>query len=442
LRLIEGKEEYRINFRGFLFGATYLIIMLLFLGCKCGNNESSSDSGKVFEDAGSYKKTFSIGGTLSGLTAGSAIVLQNNSKDDLSLQANEPFTFPTKLVDGMDYEVTIHTQPEGQSCIVKNRSGTLSGGNVTNVSVVCTNNKVETFTIGGTVRGLSGTGLVLKNNGDDDLAISANGVFVFATTLTAGSHYNVTISAQPKSRDQVCSVTNGSGTLGTVNITDIAVICSDAPVRIVGFSVSSQLVSSGDDVILSWTTRGATSCEIAPSTIQAVPVRTGNMRVAVSETTAFILTCKGVGGPVSSAAVKVYVTDADWAQVSAGSDHTCALKTDGRLFCWGHGSFGGLGNNFKEDSLIPVQENTEAYDWTQVSAAEDHTCAVKTDGRLFCWGYGGGSVLGNGLETHSSIPVQESTKATDWAEVSTGIALPFAALVLRLIPPFKPTGES
>src|SRR5215471_107899 len=63
------------------------------------------------------------------------------------------------------------------------------------------------FTVGGTVSGLSGTGLVLQDNGGDNLTISANGAFTFATKATA---YNVTVLTQPTNPPQTCTVTGGS----------------------------------------------------------------------------------------------------------------------------------------------------------------------------------------------------------------------------------------
>src|SRR4029453_2437712 len=59
-------------------------------------------------------------------------------------------------------------------------------------------------TIGGTVGGLSGSGLVLQNNGGDDLAVATNGTFSFKTTVDAGSPYNITVPAQPSAPSQAC----------------------------------------------------------------------------------------------------------------------------------------------------------------------------------------------------------------------------------------------
>jgi hypothetical protein len=81
------------------------------------------------------------------------------------------------------------------------------------------------YTIGGTVSGLEGSGLVLQNNGGDDLSISGNGSFTFATALDDLSSYTVTVLTQPIQPDQTCSVFNGSGTLAGDDVIDVSVSC-------------------------------------------------------------------------------------------------------------------------------------------------------------------------------------------------------------------------
>jgi putative esterase len=92
-----------------------------------------------------------------------------------------------------------------------------------------------TFTVGGSVSGLSGT-LVLQDNGADNLTLTANGPFTFATGLAAGAAYAVTVKTQPAG--QTCTVTNGSGTMGSANVTNVAVSCSANPTFTVGGTVS------------------------------------------------------------------------------------------------------------------------------------------------------------------------------------------------------------
>src|SRR5207237_1422033 len=83
-----------------------------------------------------------------------------------------------------------------------------------------------TYSVGGTVSGLSGT-VVLQDNGGDNLSVAANGSFTFATKLASGSAYSVTVLTQPSG--QTCAVTAGTGTIASANVTSVAVACSTNP---------------------------------------------------------------------------------------------------------------------------------------------------------------------------------------------------------------------
>jgi hypothetical protein len=153
--------------------------------------------------------TYTIGGTISGLT-GTGLVLQDNGGDNLTVTANGPFTFATQVASGGNYAVTVLTQPTGpaQTCVVTSGSATATA-NVTSVQVACVN--AVTYTIGGTTSGLTGTGLVLQDNGGDNLAVTANGAFTFLTPIASGAKYNVTVLTQPTAQN--CVVTGGSATV-------------------------------------------------------------------------------------------------------------------------------------------------------------------------------------------------------------------------------------
>ena len=96
-------------------------------------------------------------------------MLQDNGGDNLSVSANGPFTFATALAGGAAYSVTVKTNPAGQSCTVSNGSGSVGSANVTSVAVSCSS--AASFTVGGTVSGLSGT-VVLQDNGGDNLSVT------------------------------------------------------------------------------------------------------------------------------------------------------------------------------------------------------------------------------------------------------------------------------
>jgi 6-phosphogluconolactonase len=81
-----------------------------------------------------------------------------------------------------------------------------------------------TYSVGGTISGLSGSGLTLLDNASDSLAVSANGAFSFAASVASGAAYAVTVSAQPTNPSQYCAVTNGTGT-ASANVTSVTVSC-------------------------------------------------------------------------------------------------------------------------------------------------------------------------------------------------------------------------
>jgi hypothetical protein len=165
--------------------------------------------------------TFSVGGTVSGLTG--TVVLADNGGDNLSVTANGSFTFPTQLASGAAYAVTVKTQPSGQTCAVSGGTGTVASANVTSVAVTCTTTPPVTYSVGGTVSGLTGT-VALQDNGGDNLSVTANGSFTFPTLLASGSAYSVAVLTQPTG--QTCTVGGGSGTVGSANVTSVVVTCT------------------------------------------------------------------------------------------------------------------------------------------------------------------------------------------------------------------------
>ncbi|HWS27025.1 MAG TPA: choice-of-anchor Q domain-containing protein, partial [Xanthomonadales bacterium] len=141
----------------------------------------------------------------------------------------------TYTVPGSGASATLVTSPAsivgGQSSVTATANSTpgsysvsvAASGATGTASFALTN--AGTYTVGGTVSGLVGSGLVLQNNAGDDLAIAADGAFTFATALPDLSPYAVTVLTQPGTPVQSCSVANGSGTLAGANITNVVVSC-------------------------------------------------------------------------------------------------------------------------------------------------------------------------------------------------------------------------
>lgn len=174
--------------------------------------------------------TYEVSGKVMGL-AGAGLVIKNNGGDATTLSpaavdgAAVDFTFSKAIASGEDFEVSVETQPSSptQSCVVTGGKGTVVAGDVATVAINCTTN---TYTVGGTVSGLKGTGLVLQNEDDDDLPVNATGTFAFLKQVASGKPYSVKVKTQPSAPEQICEVTSKSGTVTNANVTDVAVTCT------------------------------------------------------------------------------------------------------------------------------------------------------------------------------------------------------------------------
>lgn len=186
---------------------------------------------------------FTVSGTVSGLASGASVVLNDNGSDSSSVTANGTFTFSSPIAADGSYDVTVTTQPTGETCTVANGTGAGVTANIDNVAIVCS---AETFSLAGSVSGLaSGAQVVLENGGADALTVSANGPFTFKTPVAYDGSYTVTVTTQPSGA--ICTVANASGAGVTGNVTNVAVTCA-AETFTVGGTVSG--LAAGDQVTL------------------------------------------------------------------------------------------------------------------------------------------------------------------------------------------------
>lgn len=195
--------------------------------------------------------TFTVGGTVSGMTESGSVVLTNGT-DEITVTENGSFTFPTAVTNGGTYDVQVQTPPTGQTASVENGKGTVSGANVTNVTVTATNIPIESYLVGGTVSGLNGT-LVLVN-GEDELTITSDGPYVFPTPLADGTTYDVKIKSDPESQQSI--VENGTGTIDGADVTNANVTSTDLPPdnykiggEVSGLTSGMLLLANGEDEI-------------------------------------------------------------------------------------------------------------------------------------------------------------------------------------------------
>lgn len=166
---------------------------------------------------------YSIGGMISGLT-GSGLALGLNGATAFAVAAGDSFEFPTRIRSGEAYAVTIATQPQNpeQHCAIAGGAGTVDGQDVRSIQIACID---LAGTVGGTVTGLTGSGLELRNNGGDALMVTANGSFRFDSAVAVGGSYSVTVAAQPRVPRQICAVMHATGSTGSSPVTSVSVEC-------------------------------------------------------------------------------------------------------------------------------------------------------------------------------------------------------------------------
>ncbi|HEX3915060.1 MAG TPA: choice-of-anchor tandem repeat GloVer-containing protein [Steroidobacteraceae bacterium] len=191
------------------------------LTCTASNAAGSMPAGNV---AGIViacsNRSYAVGGTISGLAGGGLALI--NGSDTLAVNSGvSSFTMPTAVAFTSAYAVTVQTQPTGLTCSVSNGGGTMGSAAVTNIAVTCSAN---TYTVGGTIGGLTANGLVLLNNGGDATSISANATqFTMNTGVAYGGNYAIAVQTQPTGL--VCTASLSTGTEGAADVTNVSIAC-------------------------------------------------------------------------------------------------------------------------------------------------------------------------------------------------------------------------
>lgn len=156
--------------------------------------------------------------------------------------------------------------------------------------------------------------------------------------------------------------------------------------------------------------------------------RPSRSRVWLAAAVAAFAACTEATAPAGRFPVLTDDGHGDWASVSAGGNHTCALKVDGTAYCWGSNSDGqlgtvasdttcGKGNNLYPCTLVPRRVDTQLT-FLSISAGMSHTCAISADRQAYCWG---NNDNGQVADFASSGPVLVHVPGTlPYAQISAG----------------------
>ena len=88
-----------------------------------------------------------------------------------------------------------------------------------------------------------------------------------------------------------------------------------------------------------------------------------------------------------------------WKQVTVNTRHSCALETNGTLYCWGQNDFGELG--LLADQSPPPTAFSDPRPWAEVSLGEHHACGIAAqDSNIYCWGLNVYGEAGDGERFH------------------------------------------
>jgi hypothetical protein len=168
---------------------------------------------------GSDGSSLPLSGTINGMNRG-GLILSNGGKQLVLATAVASFSFPDLLAPDTEYEVKVDQSPAGQKCTPANNKNKINYYTYTTTVINCT---TDPYPLGGTITGLTGSGLILANGDITAAPLPGATDFTFTTLIGNGFPYGVTVLQQPAG--QTCTVANGIGTMPLGAKHDIAVTC-------------------------------------------------------------------------------------------------------------------------------------------------------------------------------------------------------------------------
>jgi hypothetical protein len=300
-----------------------------------------------------------------------------------------------------------------------------SGGGSSSVSEV-----TPTFSIGGTVVGLSGE-LTMQLNQNESFVITNNGDFFFATKLKKDAAYDTSIVVQPVG--QLCNLTQGSGIVASKDVTSVQILCEDISYRIGGTVnglVGDLVVQIGGGESIRLTGDGSFNFSVAPDFGDAYSVAVleqplsqscvalNASGVVLEQDTIVSIACTSSGKPVVTHVwpahilggheVRISGSNLSSASVSYGgvtmspvvnSDHDLRFDAPNNSA----GTYSLVIENSGGSVSLQLNQAEALQNVLDVSGGGRHTCAV-IGGGVRCWGQNYDGQLGNGEEFGSVVP--------------------------------------
>ena len=279
---------------------------------------TSADVGNVVvtctttTNTGGTPQTYSLSGTVSGVSNG-ALVLAVDGASVTVAEGATTAALASGLADGTAYTVTVTTSPIGETCSVVNGTGTITSANAGNVVVTCSN---QAYPLGGTISGLTQSGLVLAN-GSSFLPVSAGATSFTLPAVAYSSGYSVTVLTQPQGL--ACSVANGSGMIPAAPVTTVAISCTNQP-----FTVGGTIAGLGNatGLVLTNGTDSLTVSAGATAFVMPMKVAFGSTYAVQAQSSPAGFTCSVANGSGTMGATnvtQVTVTCSNQSVVLSGS---------------------------------------------------------------------------------------------------------------------------
>ncbi len=128
----------------------------------------------------------------------------------------------------------------------------------------------------------------------------------------------------------------------------------------------------------------------------------------------------GIGNQIdkhSATSLPAFQDDKNVVSLTAGANHSCALLNSGKVMCWGKNTYGQLGNGSTTDSYQPVDVHNLTGTVTALTSGSNHTCALLKSGKVKCWGSNEQGQLGDSSFTNRLQPIAVSDLSNDSTHV-------------------------